>query len=179
MVSPGVAKHVDIRIGDQDQSRPIRIGGGGRAHWLAATNVPGTSASGGRLGLNLARKLAQIPAHAARKLCPYCARIWISASVVDLPHNLPAARSAFLRTLLHRVVYIDPGCLPPPSSHCSPSLVQAPPFRPKAHNEPEMSFAVDKASTSSDTDPKGQVPSYSLDEKRRAALAEIDNAKFS
>ena len=42
-----------------------------------------------------------------------------------------------------------------------------------------MSFAVDKASTSSDSDPKGPAPAYTLDEKRRAALAEIDNAKFS
>ena len=43
-----------------------------------------------------------------------------------------------------------------------------------------MSYAVDKASTSSDTDPKGQPStSFALDEKRRAALAEVDNAKFS
>ena len=41
-------------------------------------------------------------------------------------------------------------------------------------------FATDKASTSS-SDRKGAVPdrSYALDEKRRAALAEVDNAKFS
>ena len=44
----------------------------------------------------------------------------------------------------------------------------------------EMSYAVDKASTSSDSDPKGpHAAAFTLDEKRRAALAEVDNAKFS
>lgn len=45
------------------------------------------------------------------------------------------------------------------------------------------SYVVDKASTSS---AEGQIPhltkgatGYALDEKRRAALAEIDSAKFS
>lgn len=43
-----------------------------------------------------------------------------------------------------------------------------------------MSYAVDKASTSSGSEPKGHVaPAFNLDEKRRAALAEVDNAKFS
>ena len=48
------------------------------------------------------------------------------------------------------------------------------------------SYAVDKTSTSSADEPipklgKGAVTSdsYALDEKRRAALAEIDQAKFS
>ncbi|PSR71362.1 hypothetical protein PHLCEN_2v12738 [Hermanssonia centrifuga] len=40
------------------------------------------------------------------------------------------------------------------------------------------SYAVDKASTSSDSG-KGHASGYTLDEKRRAALAEVDNAKFS
>ncbi|CAL1716624.1 unnamed protein product [Somion occarium] len=40
------------------------------------------------------------------------------------------------------------------------------------------SYAVDKTSTSS-TEEKVQDQSYILDERRRAALAEIDNAKFS
>ncbi|EPT01390.1 hypothetical protein FOMPIDRAFT_1023292 [Fomitopsis schrenkii] len=40
--------------------------------------------------------------------------------------------------------------------------------------------AVDKASTSSGPDEKGVQPlTYTLDEKRRAALAEVDNAKFT
>ena len=40
---------------------------------------------------------------------------------------------------------------------------------------------VDKASTSSSgPDEKGAHPvAYTLDEKRRAALAEVDNAKFT
>ena len=44
-----------------------------------------------------------------------------------------------------------------------------------------MSYQIDKVSTSSDSDPKGVAPpaAYNLDEKRRAALAEVDNAKFS
>ena len=42
-----------------------------------------------------------------------------------------------------------------------------------------MSYAVEKASTSSDSEQKGHVVAYTLDEKRRAALAEVDNAKFS
>ena len=43
-----------------------------------------------------------------------------------------------------------------------------------------MSYAVDKASTASDQDPKGQVSTgYALNEKRRVALQEVDNAKFS
>lgn len=42
------------------------------------------------------------------------------------------------------------------------------------------SYGVEKASTNS-SDQKVQVQdhSYALDEKRRAALAEVDNAKFS
>ena len=42
-----------------------------------------------------------------------------------------------------------------------------------------MSYAVDKASTTSDSEPKAHVAAVTLDEKRRAALAEVDNAKFS
>ena len=39
------------------------------------------------------------------------------------------------------------------------------------------SYAVDKVSTSSE---EGKhIPTYALDEKRRAALAEVDSAKFS
>lgn len=41
------------------------------------------------------------------------------------------------------------------------------------------SYAVDKVSTSSDSAEGKHVPTYALDEKRRAALAEIDSAKFS
>ena len=40
-------------------------------------------------------------------------------------------------------------------------------------------FANDKVSTSSDSAEDKHVPGYTLDEKRRAALAEVDNAKFS
>jgi hypothetical protein len=39
------------------------------------------------------------------------------------------------------------------------------------------SYANDRASDHSD--PKHAASPYSLDEKRRAALAEVDNAKFS
>lgn len=42
-----------------------------------------------------------------------------------------------------------------------------------------MSYAVDKASTSSDIGKGANVAAFTLDEKRRAALAEVDNAKFS
>ena len=45
------------------------------------------------------------------------------------------------------------------------------------------SYVVDKADTSSSEDQMphlgGKARSYALDEKRRAALAEIDSAKFS
>lgn len=42
------------------------------------------------------------------------------------------------------------------------------------------SYAVDKVSTSSDSaEGKQAHHGYTLDEKRRAALAEVDNAKFS
>ena len=95
------------------------------------------------------------------------------------PTQIAAADPRSLALSSTASVYIEPCRLPHALSHCSPSLVQAPPSRSKAHNEPEMSFAVDKASTSSDSDPKGPAPAYTLDEKRRAALAEIDNAKFS
>ena len=45
-------------------------------------------------------------------------------------------------------------------------------------------YVADKTSTSSAEDqiprlPKGIPDAYALDEKRRAALAEIDSAKFS
>ena len=41
------------------------------------------------------------------------------------------------------------------------------------------SYAVDKVSTSSGSAEGKHLPGYTLDEKRRAALAEVDNAKFS
>ncbi|KAK7690638.1 hypothetical protein QCA50_005737 [Cerrena zonata] len=41
------------------------------------------------------------------------------------------------------------------------------------------SYAADKLSTSSSDQEKVHEHVYSLDERRRAALAEIDNAKFS